>query len=90
MERNRPSWQGQVSCFCDITAYSVKQNTQQHNVTYVSTTNTVPCALLGMDSSTNFQAPPQAAYCHWSCYKVYHKQEVCFFVFSRSDCQLTI
>jgi len=29
-----------------------------------------------MDSSTHFQAPPQAAYFLWSCDKVYHKQEV--------------
>jgi len=29
-----------------------------------------------MDSSTNFQAPPQAAYFLSSCDKVYHKQEV--------------
>jgi len=43
-----------------------------------------------MDSSTIFQAPPQTAYLLWSCDKDYHKQEVCFFVFSRSDCQLTI
>ena len=31
-----------------------------------------------MDSSTNFQAPPHAAYFLSSCDKVYHKQEVCF------------
>jgi len=30
-----------------------------------------------MDSSTIFQAPPQAEYFLWSCNKVYHKQEVC-------------
>jgi len=34
-----------------------------------------------MDSSTNVQAPPQAAYFHWSCDKVYHKQEVCFLLY---------
>jgi len=34
-----------------------------------------------MDSSTNFQAPPQAAYFLWSCDKVYHKQEVCFLLY---------
>ena len=33
------------------------------------------------DSSTDFQAPPQAAYCFWSCNKVYHKQEVCFLLY---------
>ena len=37
--------------------------------------------LLAMDSSTNFQAPPQAAYFLWSCDKVYHKQEVCFLLY---------
>jgi len=34
-----------------------------------------------MDSSTIFQAPPQAAYFLWSCNKVYHKQEVCFLLY---------
>ena len=34
-----------------------------------------------MDSSTNCQAPPQAAYFLWSCDKVYHKQEVCFLLY---------
>jgi len=34
-----------------------------------------------MDSSTNFQAPPHAAYFLWSCDKVYHKQEVCFLLY---------
>jgi len=34
-----------------------------------------------MDSSTNFQALPQAAYFLWSCDKVYHKQEVCFLLY---------
>ena len=34
-----------------------------------------------MDSSTKFQAPPQAAYSLWSCEKVYHKQEVCFLLY---------
>jgi len=34
-----------------------------------------------MDSSTNFQAPTQAAYSLWSCDKVYHKQEVCFLLY---------
>ena len=34
-----------------------------------------------IDSSTHFQAPPQAAYFLWSCDKVYHKQEVCFLLF---------
>jgi len=29
-----------------------------------------------MDSFTIYQAPPQAAYCLWSCDKVYHKQEI--------------
>ena len=44
-----------------------------------------------MNSSTNFQAPPQAAYFLWYCDKVYHKQEVCFLLsFLWSDCQLTI
>ena len=35
----------------------------------------------GMDSSTSFQAPPQAAYSLWSCDKVYYKQEVCFLLY---------
>jgi len=34
-----------------------------------------------MDSSTNFEAPPQAAYFLWYCDKVYHKQEVCFLLY---------
>jgi len=34
--------------------------------------------LAEMDSSTNCQAPPQAAYCLLSCDKAYYKQEVCF------------
>jgi len=34
-----------------------------------------------MDSSTNFQAPPQVAYFHWSCDKVYNEQEVCFLLY---------
>ena len=34
-----------------------------------------------MDSSTNFQAPPHAAYFLSSCDKVYHKQEVCFLLY---------
>ena len=34
-----------------------------------------------MDSSTNFQAPPQVAYFLWSCDKVYYKQEVCFLLY---------
>ena len=39
--------------------------------------------IMGMtiDSSTHFQAPPQAAYFLWSCDKVYHKQEVCFLLY---------
>ena len=41
-------------------------------------------------SSANLHAPSHAAYFLWSCDKVYHKQEVCFFVFSGSDCQLKI
>jgi len=36
---------------------------------------------VSMDSSTNFQAPPQAAHFLWSCDKVYHKQEVCFILY---------
>ena len=43
------------------------------------------CSLIefkpSMDSSTNFQAPPRAAYFLWSCDKVYHKQEVCFLLY---------
>ena len=35
----------------------------------------------GMDSSTIFQAPPQAAYFLWSYDKVYHKQEICFLLY---------
>jgi len=38
-------------------------------------------ATLQMDSSTNIQAPPQAAYFLWSCDKVYHKQEVRFLLY---------
>jgi len=34
-----------------------------------------------MDSSTNFQAPPNAAYFLWSCGKVYHNQEICFLLY---------
>ena len=34
-----------------------------------------------MDSSTNVQAPPQAAYFLLSCDKVYHKQEVYFLLY---------
>jgi len=34
-----------------------------------------------MDSSTNFQAPPQAAYFLRSCDKVYYKQEVCIILY---------
>ena len=34
-----------------------------------------------MDSSTNFQFPPQAAYFLWSCYKVYHKEEACILLY---------
>jgi len=34
-----------------------------------------------MDSSTNFQAPPQAVYLLRSCDKVFHKQEVCFLLY---------
>ena len=36
-----------------------------------------------MDSSTIFQALPQAAYFLWSCDKVYHKQEICFLLYMR-------
>jgi len=34
-----------------------------------------------MDSSTNVQAPPQAAYFLWYCDKANHKQEVCFLLY---------
>jgi len=63
------------------------------NVTLLSHSNvtlawwTSPCGTVGvgtnstMDSSTNFQAPPQAAYFLWSCDKVYHKQKVCLVLY---------
>jgi len=50
--------------------------------------NRIDCAdictekyVLAMDSSTNFQASPHAAYFLWYCDKVYHKQEVCFILY---------
>jgi len=44
----------------------------------------------GMHSSTKLQSPPLSVVFHYFCDKVYHKQEVHFFVFTRSDCYLTI
>ena len=43
-----------------------------------------------MHSSANVQSPPLSVVLLCSCDNVYHKQDVRFFVFTRSDCHLTI
>jgi len=43
-----------------------------------------------MDSSATFQAPPISVVFYFPCDKVYYTQVVCFFVFNKADCHLTI
>ena len=69
-----PSVRGRMALIC--TDILEPGNWEQY---YIEITRKSPTSWnLGMDSSTIFQAPPQAAYFLWSCDKVYHKHEVCF------------